>query len=215
MSDNEENEGTACDVGGEDLEEPERPMTWTSGWDDESNDVEADPDPHATPEREILWACENGKESLVKKILHQHPEAIGAVDSDGYTPLHRAAYSDFPEIIKLLLTSGASVTAKTVDGWTALHSACRWNHSECAVILIEGGSDVNAVTNSGQTPLHVAASNPQAHKTLQLLLMNRVVKPLLTNSNGETARDLALRSGPYGYLFEVTDPVLSDCEAHD
>lgn len=46
MSDNEENEGTACDVGGEDLEEPERPMTWTSGWDDESNDVEADPDPH-------------------------------------------------------------------------------------------------------------------------------------------------------------------------
>lgn len=147
--------------------------------------------------------------------MHQHPEAIGAVDSDGYTPLHRAAYSDFPEIIKLLLTSGASVTAKTVDGWTALHSACRWNHSECAVILIEGGSDVNAVTNSGQTPLHVAASNPQAHKTLQLLLMNRVVKPLLTNSNGETARDLALRSGPYGYLFEVTDPVLSDCEAHD
>lgn len=55
----------------------------------------------ATPEREILWACENGKESVVKKILQQHPEAIGAIDSDGYTPLHRAAYSDFPEIIKV------------------------------------------------------------------------------------------------------------------
>lgn len=113
------------------------------------------------------------------------------------------------------MSAGASVTAKTVDGWTALHSACRWDHSDCAVILIEGGSDVNAVTNSGQTPLHVAAINPQAHKTLQFLLMNRTVKPLMTNSNGETARDLAMRSGPYGYLFEATDPVLSDCEGHE
>ncbi|XP_042220030.1 ankyrin repeat domain-containing protein 49-like [Homarus americanus] len=215
MSDNEESEEAACEMGSEDIEEPERPLVWTSGWDDESNDVEADPDPHATPEREILWACENGKQSLVEEILQQHPEAISATDSDGYTPLHRAAYSDFPDIIKLLLSAGASVNAKTVDGWSALHSACRWNHFDCVVILIDGGSDVNGVTNSGQTPLHVAAINPQAHQTLQLLLMNCMVKPLLTNSNGETAKDLAMRSGPHGYLFEVTDPVLNVCEDHE
>lgn len=102
--------------------------------------------------------------------------------------------------------------AKTVDGWTPLHSACRWNHYECAQIIIDAGGEVNATSNSGQTPLHVAASNPQAHHTLELLLLNRLVKPLLTNHNGETARDLALRSGPYAYLFEVTDPVLNDCD---
>lgn len=44
MSGSSENEegAEASDV----LEEPERPIEWTSGWDDECNDVEDDPDPH-------------------------------------------------------------------------------------------------------------------------------------------------------------------------
>ncbi|KAK8385239.1 hypothetical protein O3P69_012210 [Scylla paramamosain] len=176
MSQQEEVEEGVC----EELEEPERPPTWSSGWDDECTDVEADPDPHATPEREILWACENGHQSVVERILLQHPQAVAARDSDGYTPLHRAAYSDHLEIIKLLLQAGASVSAKTVDG--------------------------------GQTPLHLAAVNPQARETLQLLLQSRQVKPLLANSNGETARDIAVRSGPFVYLFEVAEPVLNVCE---
>ncbi|KAK3867773.1 hypothetical protein Pcinc_026785 [Petrolisthes cinctipes] len=208
----EEEEGV---LGEEVLEEPERPTAWTSGWDDDTNDVEDDPDPHATPERELLWACEQGKQSLVEDILHQHPEAVNTKDSDGYTPLHRAAYSDFPEIVKLLLTAGASVTARTVDGWTALHSSCRWNHHECADLLLDAGSDINASTNSGQTPLHVAAVNHQARDTLQLLLMNRAIRPQVTNSNGETASDIAVRSGPYGYLFESVDPVLSDSQEQE
>lgn len=196
----------------EDMQVPERDVSWPSGWEDASTHVEADPDPHATPEREILWACENGKQSVVEEILQQHPEAVSSIDSDGYTPLHRAAYSNYPEIIKLLLRAGVSIAARTVDGWTPLHSACRWNHVECAEILIDGGCDVNSTTNSGQTPLHVAAANPQARETLQMLLMNPLVKPLLTNSNGETAKDIAMRSGPYEYLFEVTDPVLNTLE---
>lgn len=57
----------------------------------------------ATPEREILWACENGKQSIIENILEHHPEAINATDSDGYTPLHRAAYSDHVEIVKVKL----------------------------------------------------------------------------------------------------------------
>lgn len=48
-----------------------------------------------------MWACEHGHQSVVERILEQHPEAVGAQDSDGYTPLHRAAYSDFPEIVKV------------------------------------------------------------------------------------------------------------------
>ncbi|XP_050739646.1 ankyrin repeat domain-containing protein 49-like [Eriocheir sinensis] len=191
---------------------PDAPPAWTSGWDDDSNDVDPDPDPHATPEREILWACEHGHQSVVERILEQHPEAVGAQDSDGYTPLHRAAYSDFPEIVKLLLGAGASVSARTADGWLPLHSACRWNHHTCALILLDAGSDINAATNSGQTPLHLAAVNPQAKETLQLLLKSRDIKPTLTNSNGETAKDISVRSGPFAYLFEVTDPVLNVLE---
>lgn len=44
MSGSSENEEGA--EASEVLEEPERPTEWTSGWDDECNDVEDDPDPH-------------------------------------------------------------------------------------------------------------------------------------------------------------------------
>lgn len=177
--------------------------------DEEDSDLEEDLNPHATPEREILWACEKGKEDLVVQILSQHPECVNAVDKDDYTPLHRAAYSNYLHIIKVLLEKGASVDAKTADGWTPLHSACRWNNYDCALALINAGSNINAQTNSGQTPLHLAASYRESLQTIKLLLSNPLIEPSTQNSNGETAKDIALRCGPNGHIFKVTDPVLS------
>jgi len=40
-------------------------------------------------ERMILWAVNENKISEVKEILKLDPEAVHAVDNDGYTPLHR------------------------------------------------------------------------------------------------------------------------------
>lgn len=47
-----------------------------------------------------------------------------AVDEDGYTPLHRAAYSNNVDIAKILLQHGANVNARTEFEWTPLHSVC-------------------------------------------------------------------------------------------
>lgn len=97
-----------------------------------------------TLQKEILWASNEGKADLVESILMRDPSCINSRDEDGYTPLHRACYSNHLEIVKILLQYGADVNAKTEYGWTPLHSAVKWSNTECAALLLQHGSDPNA-----------------------------------------------------------------------
>lgn len=101
------------------------------------------------PSKEILWAVEKSKKDLVIKLLESDPTLIHSVDNDGYTPLHRACYNNDTEIVDLLLSYGADVTAKTEFEWEPLHSACQWNNYECAAKLLQYGANVNAKSNGG------------------------------------------------------------------
>ena len=74
----------------------------------------------------LLWAAQHNKLNLVREVLSSRPELVHHRDSDGYTALHRAAYSDHPKMARHLLKRGADITARTSeDQWTPLHSACR------------------------------------------------------------------------------------------
>lgn len=139
----------------------------------------------------------------MKRLIKDHRENINTTDKDLYTPLHRAAYSNHNIILKLLLQYGADVNARTVDDWTPLHSACKWGNLECVRPLVRAGCDINATSNSGQTPLHLAASNSRAGRTLKYLLRQPRLLKDLANSLGNTARDIAVRSGPYASLFDT------------
>lgn len=135
-------------------------------------------------------------------------------DEDGYSPLHRAAYSGHVEVVSALLASGSKVNSRTVDGWTPLHSACRWNRVTVVSHLLQHGADLNAQTNGGLTPLHLAASCTSSSKadsahTLELLLAQRHLKPGLRSSSGETAGEVARRSGPHHFLFEMVEDCVS------
>ncbi|KAL7633234.1 UNVERIFIED_CONTAM: hypothetical protein RMT77_016338 [Armadillidium vulgare] len=168
-----------------------------------------------SPKDQILWACENGKLDFISKLLEDDPSLVNAQDSDEYTPLHRASYSNQPEVIKILLKAGANVNSRTIDGWTPLHSASKWNNFKCASILIDSGIDINAVTNSGQTALHLAATNPNAIETAQLLLMDFKIDLSIKNSVLETATDIANRCSPFAYMFSISDPVLNPLNTED
>lgn len=54
-----------------------------------------------TPEKEILWAAENGNAELVRKLLSIDGNLTKCVDKDGYTPLHRAAYSNHLDVLNV------------------------------------------------------------------------------------------------------------------
>ncbi|KAM9819983.1 ankyrin repeat domain-containing protein 49 [Syngnathus typhle] len=166
------------------------------------------------PAELILWAAENNRVSTVHRLLSAEVSLVHSSDDDAYTPLHRAAYSNHTAVAASLLVAGSKVNSRTIDGWTPLHSACRWGHVAMATLLLHHGADVNAQTNGGLTPLHLAASHSSSAKsdwrhTLELLLSQRHLKAGLRSYSGESASELARRSGPYHFLFEMVEDCAS------
>lgn len=143
--------------------------------------------------------------NTVRRLLSEKATHVNTRDEDEYTPLHRAAYSGHLEVVRELIAQGADVHAVTVDGWTPLHSACKWNNTRVASFLLQHGADINAQTKGLLTPLHLAAGNRDSKDTLELLLMNRYIKPGLKNNLEETAFDIARRTSIYHYLFEIVE----------
>lgn len=144
-----------------------------SGWEDDLNDINKEKNPHGTlysskynvcllcrlyfletPQKEILWAAEKGKLDKIKELLAQDLTLINVVDDDGYTPLHRACYGNFVDVVDYLLEKGADISHKTQTQWQPLHSCCHWNNKECAIRLIQHGADVNATSEGGIAVLY-------------------------------------------------------------
>ncbi|XP_061586023.1 ankyrin repeat domain-containing protein 49 [Cololabis saira] len=166
------------------------------------------------PKELLLWAAENNRLSTVLRLLTADPVLVDCCDEDGYTPLHRAAYSGHVEVVSALLAGGSRVNPRTIDGWTPLHSACRWSHVAVASLLLQNGADLNAQTNGALTPLHLAASYTNSSKTdsaqtLELLLSRRHLNPELRSNSGETAAGMARCSGPHYFLFEMVEDCIS------
>ncbi|XP_029299094.1 ankyrin repeat domain-containing protein 49 [Cottoperca gobio] len=162
------------------------------------------------PDALILWAVENNRVSTVHRLLTADPLLVDCCDEDGYTPLHRAAYSGHVDVVSALIAAGSKVNPRTLDGWTPLHSACRWSRVTVATFLLQHGAQLNAQTNGGLTALHLAASNTTPFRTdsphtLELLLSQRHLKPELRSSSGETAGEVARRTGPHHVLFEMVE----------
>ncbi|XP_037328979.2 ankyrin repeat domain-containing protein 49 [Pungitius pungitius] len=162
------------------------------------------------PKMLILWAAQNNRLATVHRLVTADPSLVHCCDEDGYTPLHRAAYSGHVDVASALIAAGSEVNPRTVDGWTPLHSACRWSRVTVASFLLQHGAALNAQTNGGLTPLHLAASDTTPFRTdsahtLELLLSQRHLTPGLRSSSGETAREVSRRSGPHHALFEMVE----------
>ncbi|XP_051241422.1 ankyrin repeat domain-containing protein 49 [Dicentrarchus labrax] len=195
---------------------------WT-GSKDEEEEVEEEEGDHSEewylekeetlkdkPKELILWAAENNRLATFHRLLTADPLLVHCCDEDGYTPLHRAAYSGHVDVVSALLAAGSKINPRTIDGWTPLHSACRWSRVTVASLLLRHGAELNAQTNGGLTALHLAASHSSSIRTdsahtLELLLSQRFLKPGLRSNSGETASEVARRSGPHHFLFEMVE----------
>ena len=94
------------------------------------------------------------------KLLLDAGANLEAVDSDRWTPLHRAANFANVEIMSLLVEAGAKVNAVTVVGWRPLHYAALWSGTvDCVEVLLAAGADIDTRDNYGRTPFDIALAN--------------------------------------------------------
>jgi len=102
-------------------------------------------------------AAGEGDIEAVKEHLAAGTDKNVRVGKWGDTPLHRAAFWGYKEIVALLINNEVDVNAKDDYGCTPLHDAAEYSHLEIAEMLIDRNPDMNALDNDGNTPLDLAS----------------------------------------------------------
>uniref|UniRef100_A0A1B6C1D9 Uncharacterized protein n=1 Tax=Clastoptera arizonana TaxID=38151 RepID=A0A1B6C1D9_9HEMI len=132
--------------------------------------------------------------NFIGKIL-QYESTCPSCSSENYTPLHFASRKNNPEIIKLLLKTGANIDARTSSGETPLSLAVEHCQVENVKMLINYKPDVNITLtlgyNSGYSILHLASArnNPEILK----ILLKSPTNVNAFSSNGETPLFVAVK----------------------
>ncbi len=102
--------------------------------------------------------------ATANKSLHVSALAAAGADVNAgrrFSPLYRAADFGKAAAIRILLSAGAEIDArsKDVNRYTPLHRAVIGGHFAAAATLLAEGANVNAVNVGDWTPLHFAANS--------------------------------------------------------
>jgi ankyrin repeat protein len=204
----------------------ENQSKFISHWEADEQDIDTwtEKEMREDPGKLLLHLAEYGKLDEIKELIESQTDTLAKQkllmykDSDGYTALHRAAYSSQLDVVKYLISFEnrpdmpdlKQLEAKTDMGWTPLHSAAYWNAFKVVdYFLNEVNANVNIQTNSGQTSLHLAAQQSTGRETLILLLTHPDIDFSIENNQKETAHDIANRMCKYNSLFEIADENLN------
>lgn len=124
-------------------------------------------------------------------FLVQSGAPLDTTENRGQTPLHLAARSGDPELIRRLAAQGLDVNARDDFGDTPLADIAGAGNSEVIATLIELGADVNTRGMNQLTPLHRAVSNN--YEPVIRMLVAAGADPMIPDRTGETPLDVAQR----------------------
>jgi ankyrin repeat protein len=154
----------------------------------------------ADPSLAIFAATILGNAAQIEELLASNRSLASVLSSDGWTPLHLAAFFGKEEAARLLLNKGAVVNARSTNQMqnTPLHAAVAGKRTSVAKLLIEHGAAVNSRQHGGWTPLHAAAQNGDVELARELVAGGADV--LARAENNQSALDLALTKGQQGMV---------------
>jgi ankyrin repeat protein len=146
-----------------------------------------------------LDACEAaalGEVAALRTAIENDDDARVLRSSDGWTPLHLAAFFGRDDAVALLIDHAAPLDAHSTNATrnTPLHAALA-GATKASVVrrLILAGADVEARGAHGITPLHLAAS--RGDSALCELLIARGADPQAAMDDGSTPGALATARG--------------------
>ncbi len=125
----------------------------------------------ARVESEILTVAEAAERANWAQVLRlvQAGADVNAVQPDGMTALHWAAYHGHADITQQLIAAEANVNAKTRYEVTPLSIACTVGKPQIVQHLLAAEANANAELPGGETPLMIAARAGDT-KAVRLLL---------------------------------------------
>jgi len=116
-----------------------------------------------------LWsAVAEGNLSAAAALLADQPEVAETYNVRGETPLHVAA-AGAPDLVRLLLLSGAEANVANEIFATPLHVSARQGEIECTRLLLEAGADPSRADMFAQSPMQ-RALNYNRQDVARLLL---------------------------------------------
>ena len=125
-------------------------------------------------------------------FLKKYPEIVKRF---GSMLIFNAITYEKETVVEYLLKQGIDPNSVDSLGYTPLHQTAFDDRPAIAEILLKNGADVNSAKTKGMTPLHIAAENEYVDVIKVLVKYNA---KLLTNSNGETAVDIANKKNEAG-----------------
>lgn len=153
-------------------------------------------------------AVTDGDLQALKELIAS--EGAGAVEErepNGLPPIMRAIFEDQLDCLKLLLDSGADVSARDPEDWTALHVASAMDDLEAAEVILGTAGKQHDMTKSvnmdGERPIDLAESIEMARLLLHAdLAQLRVQQQTLSVQRSLSNED------------EVLQLVQDHCEKH-
>ena len=131
----------------------------------------------AGPQLDVFEAAAVGATERLRDLIAGDPALVSVWSSDGFTPLHLAAYFGHAGAVRLLLAAGAEVGAAARNDLrvqplnSAAASQVAGARAEVARLLLDAGADPNAEIAGGFRPLDAALQN--ADEELAGLLRER------------------------------------------
>ncbi|KAJ1697037.1 hypothetical protein LUZ63_005549 [Rhynchospora breviuscula] len=122
--------------------------------------------------RAVHVASQYGQTAFLNHIISKYGVDFDALDNDGRSPLHWAAYKGHTDTVRLLLFRDAYQGHQDSHGCTPLHWAAIRGHLEVCTVLVHAGTKKELLVKdtSGFTPAQLAAD--KGHRHLANVLTN-------------------------------------------
>ena len=147
------------------------------------------------PDLDFFEACVAGQTDRVLSEIRENGKLLQAHNTDGWTPLHLAAFFGQQELAQGLLDAGAEVNARSTNAMrnNPLHAAAAGGKTDLVQLLLQRGANVNARQEGGWTALHGAAQ--AGNRPMVELLIAHGADIQARAANNQSPLDLALLKG--------------------
>ena len=132
-------------------------------------------------------------------MIEKSPQLVDARDGDGSTPLHYAAFSGDPALVRFLIDKGAKIEAVDAKSKTPLHIAVTNDKREAAGALLERGAAVEARDDYQRTAL-VLCARERGQASLGRVLIEAGADVNAKDKFGSDALELAAWRGKADFV---------------